>query len=94
MHPLRPVRHAIPEKEEIPGGNFFLFWDRVAHWAERVHIRPLRKVALKRAEKWMLDHFERSDGLGAIYPAMLNAIVALRYLGLLAGRSAGHSGGV
>lgn len=61
--------------------NFFLFWDRVAHLAERVHIRPLRKVALRRAEKWMLDHFERSDGLGAIYPAMLNAIVALRYLG-------------
>ncbi len=61
--------------------NFFLFTDRLAHWAERVHIRPLRAMALKKAEKWMLDHFERSDGLGAIYPAMLNAIVALRYLG-------------
>ncbi len=61
--------------------NFFLFWDRVAHWAERVHIRPLRRSALKHAERWMLDHLERSDGLGAIYPAMLNAIVALRALG-------------
>jgi squalene-hopene/tetraprenyl-beta-curcumene cyclase len=61
--------------------NFFLFTDRLAHWSERVHIRPLRKMALKKAERWMLDHFERSDGLGAIYPAMLNAIVALRYLG-------------
>ena len=53
--------------------------------AERVHIRPLRKKALKKAEQWMLDHFERSDGLGAIYPAMLNAIVALRYAGVLEG---------
>ena len=61
--------------------NFFLFTDRVMHWAERVHIRPLRKKALKKAEKWMLERFERSDGLGAIYPAMLNAIVALRNLG-------------
>jgi len=61
--------------------NFFLFTDKVAHLAERVHLRPLRKVALKKAERWMLDHFERSDGLGAIYPAMLNAIVALRYQG-------------
>ena len=61
--------------------NVFLFTDRLLHWAERVHIRPLRKRALKRAEQWMLEHFERSDGLGAIYPAMLNAIVALRYLG-------------
>ncbi|WP_158822970.1 squalene--hopene cyclase [Granulicella sp. S156] len=61
--------------------NFFLFTDRMMHWAERVHIRPLRKKALKKAENWMLERFERSDGLGAIYPAMLNAIVALRNLG-------------
>ena len=61
--------------------NVFLFADRVTHWFERVHVRPLRKKALKKAEQWMLARFERSDGLGAIYPAMLNAIVALRYLG-------------
>ncbi len=69
------------KKHLVSWRNFFLFTDRVAHWAERVHIRPLRKRALKRAEQWMLARFERSDGLGAIYPAMLNAIVALRYLG-------------
>ncbi len=69
------------KKHPLSWRNFFLFWDRVAHGAERVHIRPLRKMALKKAERWMLEHFERSDGLGAIYPAMLNAIVALRYLG-------------
>jgi squalene-hopene/tetraprenyl-beta-curcumene cyclase len=61
--------------------NFFLLLDRMTHWFERVHVRPLRSIALKKAEKWMLVRFERSDGLGAIYPAMLNAIVALRCLG-------------
>ena len=61
--------------------NFFLFWNRIAQGYERVHIRPLRKKALKKAEQWMLERFEGSDGLGAIYPAMLNAIVALRHLG-------------
>src|ERR1700757_4168961 len=61
--------------------NFFLLCDRMTHWFERVHIRPLRKMALKKAEKWMLERFEMSDGLGAIYPAMLNAIIALRCLG-------------
>ncbi|HEY0794498.1 MAG TPA: squalene--hopene cyclase [Acidisarcina sp.] len=61
--------------------NFFLMTDRVAHWAERVHIRPLRAIALKQAEKWMLERLEMSDGLGAIYPAMLNAIIALKWLG-------------
>src|ERR1700751_2836601 len=61
--------------------NFFLLLDRMVHWAERVHIRPLRAMALRRAEKWMLERFEMSDGLGAIYPAMMNAIIALRVLG-------------
>ena len=61
--------------------NFFLAADRITHWFERVHIRPLRKMALKKAEKWLLARFEMSDGLGAIYPAMLNAIIALRCLG-------------
>jgi len=61
--------------------NVFLIADRMTHWFEAVHIRPLRTLALKRAEKWMLDRLEMTDGLGAIYPAMLNAIIALRCLG-------------
>jgi squalene-hopene/tetraprenyl-beta-curcumene cyclase len=61
--------------------NTFLVLDRIAHWFERVHIRPLRSIALRKAEKWMLERFEMSDGLGAIYPAILNSIIALRCLG-------------
>jgi len=68
-------------KKLISWRNFFLFWDRIAQGYERVHIRPLRKKAIKKAENWMLERFERSDGLGAIYPAILNSIVALRHLG-------------
>jgi squalene-hopene/tetraprenyl-beta-curcumene cyclase len=61
--------------------NFFLVLNHMTHWFERVHVRPLRSLALKRAEKWMLERFEMSDGLGAIYPAMMNSIIALRCLG-------------
>jgi squalene-hopene/tetraprenyl-beta-curcumene cyclase len=61
--------------------NFFLVLDRMVHWFEAVHIRPLRWLALRKAEKWMLERFEMSDGLGAIYPAILNSIIALRCLG-------------
>ncbi len=68
-------------KKPVSWRNIFLLCDRIFHWAERIHIRPLRKVALKRAEKWMLARLEMSDGLGAIYPAMLNAMIALRWLG-------------
>jgi len=61
--------------------NFFLVLDRITHWFEAVHIRPLRWLALKRAERWMLERFEMSDGLGAIFPSVLNSIIALRCLG-------------
>ena len=68
-------------KNLVSWRNFFLILDRMTHWFEAIHIRPLRALALKKAEKWMLARLEMSDGLGAIYPAMLNAIVALRCLG-------------
>ncbi|MGH9493261.1 MAG: squalene--hopene cyclase, partial [Terriglobales bacterium] len=61
--------------------NFFLVLDRMTHWFEAVHVRPLRSIAIRRAEKWILARMEMSDGLGAIYPAMMNAIIALRCLG-------------
>jgi squalene-hopene/tetraprenyl-beta-curcumene cyclase len=61
--------------------NFFLGVDRLVHAAEAIHFRPLRRLALRRAEQWVLERLEMSDGLGAIYPAMLNTIIALRCLG-------------
>jgi squalene-hopene/tetraprenyl-beta-curcumene cyclase len=68
-------------QKKISWRNFFLVLNRVVHFCERFHIRPLRYLALKKAERWMLDRFEKSDGLGAIYPGILNSIVALRCLG-------------
>jgi squalene-hopene/tetraprenyl-beta-curcumene cyclase len=68
-------------KKKISWRNFFIGIDRVMHWAEAVHLRPVRRLALNKAEKWMLERLEMSDGLGAIYPAMMNAIIALRCLG-------------
>lgn len=52
------------------------------------HLRPrwlrpgwLRTAALRRAESWMLERLQDSDGLGAIYPAILNSIMAMKCLG-------------
>lgn len=73
--------HLHWDQKLISWRNFFLVLDRIAHWAERVHIRPLRSIALKQAEKWMLEHFEMSDGVGAIFPSVLNSIIAMRCLG-------------
>jgi len=61
--------------------NFFIVLDRIMHLAEAVHIRPLRTLALKQAEKWILARLEMTDGLGGIFPAILNSIIAMRCLG-------------
>jgi len=73
--------HLRWEKKLLSWRNFFLFTDRMTHWFERIHVRPLRAIALRKAEKWMLQRMEMSDGLGAIYPSMLNSIIALRCQG-------------
>jgi squalene-hopene/tetraprenyl-beta-curcumene cyclase len=75
------LRLRMDRKSIISWRNFFILLDRILHFSEAVHLRPLRKLALKKAEKWMLERLEMTDGLGAIYPAMLNAIIALRCLG-------------
>jgi len=69
------------DKKLIGWRNFFLVLDRMCHWFERVHVRPLRSIALKAAEQWMVERFEGSDGLCAIYPSILNSVIAMRCLG-------------
>jgi squalene-hopene/tetraprenyl-beta-curcumene cyclase len=64
--------------------NAFLWLDRLhklAEWVQRRGLHPFRRRALKRCEQWMLQRFEGSDGLAAIFPAMLNSLIALRALG-------------
>jgi squalene-hopene/tetraprenyl-beta-curcumene cyclase len=78
--------HNVPlglawDKRLISWRNFFLVLNSLVHFFERVHIRPLRARALRQAERWMLERFEMSDGLGAIYPSIMNSIIALRCLG-------------
>lgn len=61
--------------------NLFLVLDRAFKLYERLPWKPLRQRALGQAREWLLEHLERSDGLGAIYPAMMNAVFALLALG-------------
>src|SRR5580700_4581822 len=68
-------------KKLVSWRNFFLCLDRMTHWFERVHVRPLRSIALKSAEKWMLERFEMSDGLCGIFPSVMNSVIAMRCLG-------------
>jgi len=73
-----------PDPDRISLRNFFLWLDRLhkfAEWFAEHGIHPFRKRALKKAEQWMLERFQGSDGLAAIFPAMLNSVIALKALG-------------
>ncbi len=62
--------------------NFFLRCDAVLKWIDNYGWRPFRARALEQAEAWMVERMgEGSDGLAAIFPAMLNALIALEVLG-------------
>jgi squalene-hopene/tetraprenyl-beta-curcumene cyclase len=61
--------------------RFFRGVDRGLKALERWNIRPLRRCAIQAAERWMLERFADSDGLGAIYPPIVWSLIALRSLG-------------
>jgi len=61
--------------------NVFLAIDRALKFYEKLPWKPLRNRALREAKEWMLQHIQRSEGLAAIYPAMMNSIFALMALG-------------
>ncbi|MGH7462012.1 MAG: squalene--hopene cyclase, partial [Longimicrobiales bacterium] len=64
-----------------PLRNLFIALDRVLKMFERVVPPPIRRLSLRRCEDWMRDHMRGEGGIGAIYPAMANAVMALRQLG-------------
>lgn len=69
------------DREFLTWRNIFLTLDRVAKFWEKYGWQGLRKKAVLRAEQWMLERTKYSDGLGAIYPPMMYAIIALDLLG-------------
>jgi len=75
---LRHIEHFKPGK---PIQNAFVVFDRLLKFIDRLCPHWIRQPALRRAEDWMRNHTQGKGGIGAIYPAMANAAVALRLLG-------------
>ena len=61
--------------------NVFLALDRLLKIWERFGPRSIRQFAVKRCAEWMIERFDESDGLGAIYPSMQYSMMALDVLG-------------
>jgi squalene-hopene/tetraprenyl-beta-curcumene cyclase len=96
QNPGRPVPAGFSLEELFqPGGsqafrrdgkfftwrNLFLRIDRFLKFWARRSPRSFRQRALRAAERWMLEHCQDADGLGAIYPPMMYTIMALDVLG-------------
>jgi squalene-hopene/tetraprenyl-beta-curcumene cyclase len=78
-----PGAPMLPERDPklLSWRNFFLLLDRFLKGWEKWGLQVVRKHAIKKCGEWMIQHFEASDGLGAIYPSMQYAVMALDVLG-------------
>jgi len=89
-----PRKIAIQELFTVPPDeekNYFIkrsILNRVIHFFERIGFRLepfipgfIRRSAIRKAENWFVDRLNGTSGLGAIFPAMVNAYEALAVLG-------------
>ena len=76
---LPGTRIAMPRKDLT--SELFLRADKLLKQWERRGIQRIRDKAIAAAERWMIEHTHHSEGLGAIYPAMMYAVMAMDALG-------------
>lgn len=62
--------------------NFFLSWNSFLKFVDKLPWRPFRAAAMKKCEAWVVDRVGvGSDGLAAIFPAMMYSIIAMKAMG-------------
>ena len=61
--------------------NGFILIDRCLKVIEKFIPSRLRNLSLAKIEHWTRDHMRGTGGIGAIFPAMANAVMALKILG-------------
>jgi squalene-hopene/tetraprenyl-beta-curcumene cyclase len=84
---IRELFTVPPEEERDyfrrPGfvAKLFLAADRLGRMIDPLIPASMRERATRRAESWMLERLNGEDGLGAIFPAMVNALEVMVILG-------------
>lgn len=70
------------DRRKLSWRNFFLTATEAFRGLESPRMDWLRQCALRKAVEWMKERMGKgSDGLAAVFPAMLNSIIALEALG-------------
>lgn len=86
------LRHLDPFVPGRPIKNLFLLADRLLKGLEPFWPRAWHEKAQKRALHWTLARMQGEGGLGGIFPAMANAVMALKALGLPENQGAYEAG--
>ncbi|MFH2203893.1 MAG: squalene--hopene cyclase [Elusimicrobiota bacterium] len=76
-----PLADVMPPHDLVSWTNFFLLWDEMLKGVEGACPHWIRTWAMRKAEDWILEHLKHSDGLGAIFPGIVNTILAMKCLG-------------
>ncbi len=78
LHPDKE-KHYFPERTLL--NKFFLILDKIGRVTRPLIPKKMHQLAIKKAEQWIVERLNGEDGLGGIFPAMVNAYEALLLLG-------------
>jgi len=72
----------MPRFRNLVGGEG-IFWlgDRILRWYNTLPWHPMRRLAIRRAVKWIVDHQEDDGSWGGIQPPWVYSLIALKILG-------------
>jgi len=72
----------------LPKPTGFLGWKRFSHLTDRLlrlyqmmPVKPGREIAIRKAERWIIDHQEADGSWGGIQPPWVYSLIALKQLG-------------
>lgn len=81
LTPADQLRHLDSFTFFRPRKDLFILLDRILKRTEPLMPASLREKGLRRAESWLREHMKGAGGIGGIFPAMANAVMALKILG-------------
>lgn len=82
VSPPGPERYRLPrDSKRLSWRNAFLALDGVLKLLEKSPVKPLRGQAVRGAMQWMVDRIGKADGLGAIWPPIMNMLMVMKALG-------------
>ncbi len=73
-------KHYFPERGLL--NKFFLFLDYIGRKSRRLVTKRMHQRAIEKATNWFTERLNGEDGLGAIFPAMVNVYQAMLLLGM------------